>query len=211
VSSGTGLFTLSKDNQAMSHNTPAPANDNLPYRTSFTGNNEWHTPCPEIELARAVLGSIDIDPASNTLAQQSVQALTYYTIENSGLDKPWYGKVWLNPPYAKPLLSHFVDKLVKEREAGHVTEAIVLTHNFTETKWFQKLAYASNVLCFPKRRIRFISRQGERGSPTSGQTFFYLGTNSVRFTGVFGAAGMTFSQPHEAPAISASDLMQVAA
>lgn len=39
----------------------APANDNrAAYRTSFTGENEWYTPGRHIELAREVLGQIDV-------------------------------------------------------------------------------------------------------------------------------------------------------
>jgi hypothetical protein len=34
----------------------------LANRTSFTGNNQWFTPPEHIELARRVLGEIDLDP-----------------------------------------------------------------------------------------------------------------------------------------------------
>jgi hypothetical protein len=62
---------------------------------TYTGNNEWYTPAKYIEAARAVLGSIDVDPASNNIAQRIVGAAKYYTKENSGLDKEWHGNVWL--------------------------------------------------------------------------------------------------------------------
>jgi len=39
--------------------------------THWTGNNEWNTPPEYVELAREVLGTIDIDPATNALAQQT--------------------------------------------------------------------------------------------------------------------------------------------
>ena len=29
-----------------------------------------------------------------------------------GLQLPWHGRVWMNPPYSKDLLAPFVDKLI---------------------------------------------------------------------------------------------------
>src|SRR5258705_279177 len=37
--------------------------------TEGTGENEWFTPAQYIERARTVLGAIDLDPASNPIAQ----------------------------------------------------------------------------------------------------------------------------------------------
>ena len=63
----------------------------------LTGDNERHTPKKYIDSARLVMGSIDIDPASNDSAQRIIKANQYYTIKTNGLDKTWGGNIWLNP------------------------------------------------------------------------------------------------------------------
>jgi hypothetical protein len=47
---------------------------------------------------------------------------------------PWYGRVWLNPPYSQPHIFNFVRKLVSELD--NIKSAILLTHNHTDTEWF---------------------------------------------------------------------------
>lgn len=157
--------------------------------TFGTGENEWYTPELHISMARAVLGDIDLDPASSEIANGAVQAAQFFTIDDNGLDKDWAGRIWLNPPYAQPAISHFADKMVSEWETGRVEAAIVLTHNYTDTAWFQKLARAATAICFTRGRVRFVSPAGDLASPTQGQAFFYFGTDIDIFADVFGEIG----------------------
>jgi len=157
--------------------------------TFGTGDNEWFTPVQYIDLAREVLGQIDVDPASNPLAQKAVLAKSFFTKDDSGLTKDWKGNVWLNPPYAQPHIADFSDKMLAELDCGNVSQAIMLTHNYTDTKWFQKLAAAANAICFTSGRIRFESPDGELASPTQGQAFFYFGINVDQFYQAFSTIG----------------------
>jgi phage N-6-adenine-methyltransferase len=146
------------------------------HRAEGTGENEWFTPPEHVALARSVLGGIDLDPASNAIAQQTVRATRYYAREDDSLSKEWHGRVWLNPPYSQPLIGQFVEKLAVEVAAGRVSEAIMLTHNYTDTSWFQLAAATAAMIAFPKGRIRFVNADGEPCSPTQGQALFYYGT-----------------------------------
>ncbi len=155
-----------------------------------TGQNEWYTPDEYIEAARDVLETIDVDPASSSLANKTVKAARYFTIEDDGLTEPWVGKVWMNPPYAQPLISQFIEKLCCEVENGSVSEAIVLTNDSTDTAWFQRASSLAEAICFTKKRICFVSPEGGKGSPLQGQAFFYFGRDVKRFAERFKEIGL---------------------
>jgi len=148
-----------------------------------TGEIEWYTPPEWINLARAVMGKIDIDPASNELAQGWVQATTYYTLADDGLDKPWVGRMWMNPPYTK--VANWTNKAIAEYDAGTLTEAILLVRPAGGTAWFVPLErrfYKAT----PPKRICFIDKTGkQQSSPAHGNAFFYLGGNVDRFKKIF--------------------------
>lgn len=160
---------------------------NRPHVANNSGNNEWYTPADYIEAAREVMGSIDIDPASNDIAQETVKAAVYYTAETNGLDKEWRGNVWMNPPYASDLIGKFIDKLVGE--LPNIEQAIVLVNNATETEWFGKLISRANAVCFPRSRVKFYMPDGKTGAPLQGQAVIYFGAHKERFAEVFSGKG----------------------
>lgn len=154
-----------------------------------TGDNEWYTPDVYVVAAREVLGTIDLDPASSVVANEVVGAAKYYTETDNGLIHPWNGKVWMNPPYAQPLIQEFTQKLVDEVVAGNVTEAISLTHNYTDTAWFHAALPKASAICFTRGRVKFEKPCGEKASATQGQVFFYYGDNPKKFEEIFNEFG----------------------
>lgn len=170
------------------------------HRAQGTGENEWYTPEEYIEAARLVMGSIDLDPASSEIANARVKAAKFYTQEDDGLSKNWTGNVWLNPPYAQPAIQHFAEKMAAEIDCGRVSQAVMLTHNYTDTRWFHLSAERASAICFTRGRIGFLSPEGKRAAPTQGQAFFYYGDNVDRFADVFSKFGFVVEMisSHEA-------------
>lgn len=152
-----------------------------------SGENEWYTPPQYIESARRVMGKIDLDPASSECANEVVKAKKYYDESTNGLFQIWKGNIWMNPPYAQPLIFDFILKL----ETEVYDQAIVLVNNATETKWGQKLLELSNAVCFHTGRIRFVSPDGELGdAPLQGQMIAYIGKNYKEFISEFKQYGI---------------------
>ena len=150
--------------------------------------NEWYTPSKYIEAARTVMGSIDLDPASCELAQETVQAGQYFTIDDNGLTKEWRGNVWLNPPYSKESIGLFAAKLVEE--TANLSQAIVLVNNATDTHWFHQIAKVAMAMCFVRGRIKFNDKTGTpSNSPVQGQVFIYVGGEVEKFSQVFSKFG----------------------
>ncbi|MDD3827414.1 MAG: DNA N-6-adenine-methyltransferase [Anaerolineae bacterium] len=151
--------------------------------------DEWYTPVEYLEAARAVMGDIDLDPASCAAAQEVVQAKVFFTKEDDGLAREWRGQIWLNPPYSAALAPRFIDKLCAEYDAGRLDEAVVLVNNATDTAWFHNLL-GRFPACFLRKRVPFWRPGHNGGGARQGQVIFYLGPKVSEFWRVFSLLGV---------------------
>jgi phage N-6-adenine-methyltransferase len=156
------------------------------------GSHEWYTPAKYIEMARRVLGQIDLDPASSEIAQRTVRADRYFSERDDGLSKQWRGRIWLNPPYTHPLLGLFITKLLEEYSAKNVTEAIVLAHSNTSALWFHTAAELAVAFCFIRGRLPFTDATGQpsKGTNPWAMQFIYFGPRPETFAEVFKDIGV---------------------
>ncbi|MGL5015251.1 MAG: DNA N-6-adenine-methyltransferase [Bacteroidales bacterium] len=157
-------------------------------------NDNWYTPQCYVESARLVMGGIDLDPASCDEANELIGADQFYSLENSAFNHQWAGRVWMNPPYSR-IIKDFVNKLVDSYEEGHVTSAIVVTNNGTDTKWAQRMFDSCSAICLVKGRIGFLD---ETWTPVNnnnkGQIFTYFGNDPHRFQVEFSKYGQVFTK-----------------
>jgi ParB family chromosome partitioning protein len=179
---------------AVVKKTPLPltASNHAISATPGYDGDEWFTPAEYIEAARDVMGSIDLDPASTSEAQKVVGAVRFFSKDDNGLMQTWNGNVFLNPPYSVPLIQEFVEKVMFEFDAGNIAQAIVLTNNSSDTKWFHSLL-SRFPACFTRGRVQFWRPNLETFGTRQGQTFFYIGPNVNRFRAVFSEFGIVVS------------------
>ncbi len=161
-------------------------------------SDEWYTPARYVEAARAVMGEIDLDPASCELANRIVKAERIYTKMDNGLSQVWTGRVWLNPPFArrqtpgkKTHQGLWVNKLVQEYLANRVTEAVLLTTCRPDTSWFSQLW--DYPICFVDHKVGFYTPQAgkylQEVAHGHGTLFVYLGPHHQRFLEHFSPFG----------------------
>jgi len=154
---------------------------------------EWYTPIEIIELARQVMGEIDLDPASSDEAQANIKARHHLTEKDDGLSLPWFGNVFLNPPYSKTNgrsnQEIWAEKLTAEYQKAHVTEAILLVKSALGYKWFEEL-WDNWPVCFVRRRLSFIKSNGDdEGESKQGTALFYIGNSLPKFIDAFSQLG----------------------
>jgi len=137
-----------------------------------SGRQNWKTPPKIIRPTEAVLGVIDLDPCSPIVP--NIPARRFFTEEINGLRQPWYGNVFMNPPYKSCIW--WIKKILREYRAGRVKEAIILVAARTETKAFHLLR--SFPMCFIKGRLKF---SGSKNTATFPSVAIYLGPNARKF------------------------------
>lgn len=160
-----------------------------------SGNTEWYTPKQFTDAARDVLGTIDLDPASNAEAQKWIKADEYYSSEKKqdGLKLKWYGNIWLNPPYKNEggnvVSSLWGERLIREYRSGDVKSAILLITSVVDRVWFQKF-WQFPIFFYPGR-IKFQGPEGSTASmqPVDGNAFIYFGCDYLKFKHVFAQFG----------------------
>lgn len=159
-------------------------------KPSPTSNLDGFTPTRSIIATEHVLGDIDLDPASRTAANLTIQATRFFTEADNGLTQQWHTRsVWLNPPYdrinGKSGQTHFSQKPLAEYHVGHVKTAILLIDAVTDRKWFRPLW--NYPICFTDHQITFVSPIPDQAKQrTHGSAFVYFSPNGQYFNDVFG-------------------------
>lgn len=125
---------------------------NTSFERSENTKIEWLTP-PEIVKK---LGDFDLDPCC-PIDAPFYHAKTNYNISDNGLNKKWFGRVYMNPPYGKGM-EQWIQKL-KLHGNG-----ITLIFARTETKcFFEHIWYDAHAVLFLKGRIKFYHVTGIQG------------------------------------------------
>ena len=108
--------------------------------------------------------------------------------------QPWYGKVWLNPPYGRTIggvsMSYqkaFAQKLLLEYRRGSIEQAVMLSLGNPNSTWFQP--FFDFFICFMRGTIIFDRPDGTEGHFGFPLSFVYLGENEQRFIKVFSKFG----------------------
>jgi len=118
----------------------------------------WLTPRPILDA----LGEFDLDPCAPAV-QPWPTARATYTEEDDGLAQPWFGRVWLNPPYSRPLLGRFMRRMAEHDHGVALIFARTETADFFGSVWERAAG-----LLFLRGRLTFHHADGTTGVGNAG-------------------------------------------
>lgn len=105
------------------------------------------------------LGGFDLDPAAG--CEPDPIADERYTPDDDGLTSPWFGTVWLNPPFSDK--TPWYRRLVSKHESGSVDRAVAVATVDPSANWFHEHFSNADVIVFLNGRNWYI---GQGDSPT---------------------------------------------
>ena len=162
-----------------------------PKEAANSGLEDWWTPPAILAAARTAMGGIDLDPCSSPAANEVVQALRIFSMEDDGLSQDWAGRVWMNPPFRLAKIRQFTSKLISSLQSGEAEQACTITFLGLETDWGQSLLANANMLCVPRTRLKW-PKEGTltNTEPLVGSVVFGFSVDADRFSQAFEEIGV---------------------
>lgn len=123
--------------------------------------DDWYTPGWLFERMNALYGPFTLDVAASPT---NAKCAEFFTRSDDGLEQPWRGRVWCNPPY-KNLLS-WVRKAFEETRSGRCDAVLLLLPAHTSTDWFHDYALPFAELHWVRRKVKFGGKGAQAYMPT---------------------------------------------
>lgn len=135
------------------------------YQEAPPEGNDGVATSPELwRPLKEAFNGFDLDPAAG--AEPTPIADERYTPEDNGLASPWYGTVWLNPPFSDK--DQWYKRLVNQYNNGDVTEAVAIAPVDTSTGWFHDWFCRADKIAFLEGRAWYHPNNGNGGAGTFG-------------------------------------------
>ena len=116
----------------------------------FSSNTgKWNTPHSLLEKLYEVF-AFDLDPCSDSKDTPNVKAMFHYTEEDDGLSRPWFGAVYVNPPYGRQ-----IGKWIKKAATCNAETVVCLLPARTDTRWWQGHVPNASCVVFIRGRLKF--------------------------------------------------------
>lgn len=122
---------------------------------------EWETPRDLFDkLDKEFHFTLDV-----CATDENAKCTEYYTKEQNGLDRPWTGVCWCNPPYGRKVYL-WIKKAAQAALEGNTV--VMLLPSRTDTRWFHKYLYQQPgvELRFLPGRLKFVGSQNTAPFPS---------------------------------------------
>jgi phage N-6-adenine-methyltransferase len=124
-----------------------------------SASDEWSTPQDLVDelAAEFAPNGFTLDPAAS---DANHKAPHYYTQETDGLSRPWFGRVFLNPPFSHRQIGAWMTKAQEEVESGRAELVVCLVPARPDTQWWRSAVESAAVVRFLPSRITYGSVDG---------------------------------------------------
>jgi len=179
----------------------------------FLGNNkikeiepdtdgDYYTPSYVIDLAKKVMGDIDLDPASSKRAQsgddqqqKGVGAKKFFDYYDNGLNKEWEGRIFLNPPFGQ--WPQWCSKVIAEIDSKRVKELFMIVpdwaisnQTFFDTDFLYRMYF-----CLLRSRVQYWGKKNFTDAAAWKTIFFYYVPNGDKFKQEMADFGVVYDPP----------------
>ena len=117
-----------------------------------SASGEWETPQELFDDLSKEFGGFDLDPCASV---ENAKCPEFFTLDNSGLDRPWFGNVFLNPPYGR-VITKWIEYAYSEATHNLSVGVIVaLLPARTDTAWWHDYVMKADEIRFIRGRLKF--------------------------------------------------------
>lgn len=122
--------------------------------------DEWETPQDLFDRLNEEF-HFDLDPCAT---KENAKCKNFFTKEDNGLNKEWFGNVFINPPFKQ--VAEWVEKAYDQKKNNTQIKTIVmLIASRTDTRWFHNYIYNQAEVRFVKGRVKYKLNGKESVAP----------------------------------------------
>lgn len=121
-----------------------------------SNRDDWETPQFLFDKLNQEF-NFNMDVAAS---ENNAKCPIFYSKENDGLKKPWYGVCWCNPPYGRE-----IGKWVKKAAESRATVVMLLPAR-TDTRWFHEYILGKAEIRYIRGRVKFVGATNSAPFPS---------------------------------------------
>jgi len=123
---------------------------------------EWGTPADLFTKLTVEYGGFDLDVCATV---ENAKCSRFFTREEDGLQQPWTGRCWCNPPYGRTIRD-WLRKAWQSVSEGGAELVVCLIPARTDTAWWHSYVSQGEVRFLPGR-IKFVGGQHAAPFPSA--------------------------------------------
>jgi len=124
---------------------------------------EYETPDDLFERLDAIF-DFDLDPCAS---DDNFKCPNYFTKEDDGLKKPWFGNVFVNPPYGQEIGKWVERSYYQAVTNPDVKTVVMLIPSRTDTKYWHDYVMRSHLIYFIRGRLKFSNMKNSAPFPSA--------------------------------------------